>query len=130
LEKELGDARAKLALTGLSDAAVDKGDFKYLGRVVEGVAPKDLRGLVDQARQKLGSSVVVLIAVSDDGKAAASVGVSADMTERFSAVDLVKIVAAALGGKGGGGKADLAQAGGPNGKDAAKALAAAESALN
>lgn len=130
LEKELGDARAKLALTGLSDAAVDKGGFKYLGRVVEGVAPKDLRGLVDQARQKLGSSVVVLIAVSDDGKAAASVGVSADMTARFSAVDLVKIVAAALGGKGGGGKADLAQAGGPNGKDASKALAAAESALN
>lgn len=129
LEKELGDARAKLALTGLSDAAIDKDGFKYLGRVVEGVSPKDLRGLVDQARQKLGSSVVVLIAVAEDGKAAASVGVSADMTGRFSAVDLVKTVAAALGGKGGGGKADLAQAGGPNGSDAGKALAAVETVL-
>lgn len=129
LEKELGDARAKLALTGLSDAAIDKEGFKYLGRVVEGVSPKDLRGLVDQARQKLGSSVVVLIAVAEDGKAAASVGVSADMTDRFSAVDLVKTVAAALGGKGGGGKADLAQAGGPKGADAGKALAAVEADL-
>jgi alanyl-tRNA synthetase len=129
LEKELGDARAKLALTGLSDAAIDKEGFKYLGRVVEGVSPKDLRGLVDQARQKLGSSVVVLIAVAEDGKAAASVGVSGDMTDRFSAVDLVKTVAAALGGKGGGGKADLAQAGGPNGSDAGKALAAVEAVL-
>lgn len=130
LEKELGDARAKLALTGLSDSAIEKDGFRYLGRVVEGVSPKDLRGLVDQARQKLGSSVVVLIAVSEDGKAAASVGVSADMTERFSAVDLVKIVAAELGGKGGGGKPDLAQAGGPNGADADKALTAAEAALS
>lgn len=130
LEKELGDARAKLALTGLSDAAIEKDGFRYLGRVVEGVAPKDLRSLVDQARQKLGRSVVVLIAVSDDGKAAASVGVSSDLTERFSAVDLVKLVAAALGGKGGGGKADLAQAGGPNGSDADKALSAIDSALS
>ncbi|WP_306257687.1 alanine--tRNA ligase [Pararhizobium sp. IMCC21322] len=130
LEKELGDARAKLALTGLSDAAIEKDGFKYLGRVVEGVSPKDLRGLVDQARQKLGSSVVVLIAVAEDGKAAASVGVSADMTERFSAVDLVKTVAAELGGKGGGGKPDLAQAGGPNGADADKALTAVEAALS
>jgi alanyl-tRNA synthetase len=129
LEKELGEARAKLALSGLSDAAIDKDGYKYLGRVVEGVSPKDLRGLVDQARQKLGRSVVVLIAVADDGKAAASVGVSADMTDRFSAVDLVKTVAAALGGKGGGGKADLAQAGGPNGADAEKALAAVEATL-
>jgi alanyl-tRNA synthetase len=51
------------------------------------------------------------------------------MTDRFSAVDLVKTVAAALGGKGGGGKADLAQAGGPNGSDAGKALAAVEAVL-
>lgn len=129
LEKELTDARGKLALTGLSEAAIAKDGYSYLGRVVHGVSPKDLRGLVDQARQKLGSSVVVLIAVADDGKAAVSVGVTADMTERFSAVDLVKIAAAALGGQGGGGKPDLAQAGGPNGADANKALGEVEAAL-
>ena len=73
LEKELADARAKLALTGLSEAAINKDGFKFVGRVVQGVSPKDLRGLVDQARQKLGSSVVVLIALAEDGKAAAAV---------------------------------------------------------
>nr|WP_306267520.1 alanine--tRNA ligase [Pararhizobium sp. IMCC3301] len=129
LEKELADARAKLALTGLSEAAINKDGFKYVGRVVDGVSPKDLRGLVDQARHKLGSSVVVLIALAEDGKAAAAVGVSKDMTERYSAVNLVKIVAGALGGQGGGGKSDLAQAGGPNGSDAPQALAAVEAAL-
>ena len=129
LEKELADARAKLALTGLSEAAINKDGFKFVGRVVQGVSPKDLRGLVDQARQKLGSSVVVLIALAEDGKAAAAVGVSKDMTERYSAVNLVKIVADALGGQGGGGKADLAQAGGPNGSDAPRALAAVEALL-
>ena len=129
LEKELADARARLALTGLSEAAVDKDGFKYVGRVVNGVSPKDLRGLVDQARQKLGSSVVVLIALAEDGKAATAVGVSKDMTERYSAVELVRIVADALGGQGGGGKADLAQAGGPNGGNAGQALAAVEAVL-
>lgn len=130
LEKELAEARSKLALSGLSDAAISKDGFDYLGCVVDGVSPKDLRALVNQAGQKLGSSVVALIAVADDGKAAVSVGVSADLTDRFSAVDLVKIAAAALGGKGGGGKADLAQAGGPNGADAGKALGAIEAALS
>ncbi|MEP0518666.1 MAG: alanine--tRNA ligase [Hyphomicrobiales bacterium] len=130
LEKELTEARSKLALSGLSDAAISKDGFDYLGSVVRGVSPKDLRGLVNQAGQKLGNSVVALIAVADDGKAAVSVGVSPGLTDRYSAVDLVKIAAAALGGQGGGGKPDLAQAGGPNGVDADKALAAINTSLD
>ena len=130
LEKELADARAKLALSGIADAAKELDGFKYFGRVIQGVSPKDLRGLVDQARQKLGSSVIVLITVGSDGKAGVSVGVSKDLTDRFSAVDLVKLAAAALGGQGGGGKPDLAQAGGPNGQDAEKALESISTALS
>ncbi len=130
LEKELAEARAKLALSGIAESAIAKDGYNYFGRVVQGVSPKDLRGLVDQARQKLGSSVVVLVTVAGDGKAGISVGVSKELIERFSAVDLVKLAAAAVGGQGGGGKPDLAQAGGPNGQDADKALAAIAAALN
>jgi alanyl-tRNA synthetase len=92
------------------------------------VSAKDLKGLADDAKSKLGSGVVAFVAVSD-GKASLVVGVTEDLTQRVSAVDLVKLGAEALGGKGGGGRPDLAQAGGPDGTKAADALAAIETRL-
>jgi alanyl-tRNA synthetase len=101
---------------------------RFLGKVAEGLAPKDLKGLVDDAKKSLGSGVAVFVAVNE-GKAAIVVGVTDDLTARFSAVDLVKQAAAALGGAGGGGRPDMAQAGGPDGSKASEALAAVRSAL-
>jgi len=101
----------------------------YLGRVVEGIAPKDLKGLVDEAKKSVGSGIVAFVGVAEDGKAALVVGVSDDLTARFSAVDLVRIGAEQLGGKGGGGRPDMAQAGGPDGAKAGDALGAIEARL-
>jgi len=84
---------------------------------------KELKGIVDEAKQTMGSGVVALVGISDDGKAGIVVGVTADLTEKFSAVDLVRAGSEALGGKGGGGRPDMAQAGGP---EADKADAAVE----
>ena len=82
---------------------------------VQGVAPKDLRGLVDDAKKQLGSGIVAIVGVSEEGKAGLVVGVTADLTGTYDAVELVAVGAEALGGKGGGGRPDLAQAGGPDG---------------
>ncbi len=92
-------------------------------RVVEGVAPKDLKGLADDAKAKLGSGVVAFVAVAD-GRASLVVGVTDDLKSRISAIDLVRVGAESLGGKGGGGRPDMAQAGGPDGARAADALEA------
>ena len=132
LEKELADAKKALALGGgggaqEDDVAVVAG-VNYIGRAVEGVAPKDLRGLIDQAKGKLGSGVVAFIGVND-GKAAVAVGVTDDLKEKISAVDLVRAGAAAVGGKGGGGRPDMAQAGGPNGAAADEAVTAIADAI-
>ncbi len=127
LERQLAEARRKLALGGTSeqaDSTEDLAGVRFSGRVVEGLQPRDLRGLVDQAKQKLGSGVVVIVGRSDDGKAGIAVGVTSDLTDRISAVDLVRAGAAALGGKGGGGRPDMAQAGGPDGARAQEALQA------
>ncbi len=133
LERELTEARRKLALGGGGQAAGDGarivGDVNYLGRVVEGIAPKDLKGLVDDAKTSIGSGVVAFVGVAEDGKAALVVGVSADLLARFSAVDLVRVGAEALGGKGGGGRPDMAQAGGPDGAKAGESLSAIEAVL-
>jgi alanyl-tRNA synthetase len=96
---------------------------------VAGVDPKDLKGLADDGKSSIGSGVVTLIGVSDDGKASAVVAVTPDLTARFSAVDLVRVASAALGGKGGGGRPDMAQAGGPDGSRAAEAIEAVAAAL-
>ncbi len=93
------------------------------------MAPKDLKGLADEAKAKIGSGVVAFVAVAD-GKASLVVGVTDDLTKRVSAVDLVRLGAEALGGKGGGGRPDMAQAGGPDGAKAADALAAIERHLS
>ena len=105
------------------------GDVKLMARAVEGVETKDLKSLVDDGKKQIGSGVVAIVGVTEDGKAGVVVGVTADLTSRFSAVDLVKIASAALGGKGGGGRPDMAQAGGPDGAKANAALSAIEKAM-
>jgi alanyl-tRNA synthetase len=130
LERELADAKRALALAGPAqgakgDDAKEIGGVRTVLRVVQGVNAKDLKSLADDAKAKLGSGVVAFVAVTD-GKASLVVGVTDDLKGRFSAVDLVRLGAEALGGKGGGGRPDMAQAGGPNGERAAEALAAIE----
>jgi alanyl-tRNA synthetase len=128
LEKELADARKKLALGDGSGSAGGGaeviGDVRFLGRAISGVAPKDLKGLVDEAKSSIGSGIVAIVGVSDDGKAGLVVGITSDLVGRFDAVDLVKVGSEVLGGKGGGGRADMAQAGGPDGSRAGEAVAA------
>ena len=132
LEQELAEARKKLALGGGASHGGDEvetiGDCQFMSRVLDGIAPKDLRGLMDDAKQKLESGVIILIAVNE-GKAGILVGVTADLTERYNAVDLVKLAAMAVGGKGGGGRSDMAQAGGPDGKAASAAVEVVRNAL-
>ena len=128
LERELADAKKALALgggggTSADDEVREVNGVKYAGRVLEGVAPKDLRGLIDETKKKLGSGIAAYIGVND-GKAAVAVGVTEDLAGKISAVDLVRAGAAAVGGKGGGGRPDMAQAGGPDGAKAAEAVEA------
>jgi alanyl-tRNA synthetase len=136
LEKQLADAKRQLALGGgggngaaAADAVREVGKVKLLARTVEGLNPKDLRGLVDDGKKQVGSGIVAIVGVTEDGKAGLAVGVTADLTGSYSAVDLVKAGAEALGGKGGGGRPDMAQAGGPDGSKAAAALQAIEQHL-
>ncbi len=118
LEHDLTDARKKLAMSGrhrgLADQVREISGTKYLGKVISGVDPKDLKSLADEAKTNLGSGVVTLISMSEDGKASVVVAVTADLVNRFSAIDLVRVASVALGGKGGGGRPDMAQAGGPD----------------
>jgi alanyl-tRNA synthetase len=129
LERQLADAKRELALGGGGSAGPDSaeqkiGEVKFTARVVHGVSPKDLRGLVDAAKQQMGSGVAAFVGVSEEGKAGVVVGTTPDLTETFNAVDLARVGAEVLGGKGGGGRPDLAQAGGPDGARANEALAA------
>jgi alanyl-tRNA synthetase len=132
LEKDLADMRRKLAAGGVSSASApevkDIGGVQFTSRVLDGMPAGDLKPLADDLKAKIGSGVVALIAVND-GKASLVVAVTEDLTKRFSAVDLVKIGAAALGGQGGGGRPDMAQAGGPDGSLAANAIRAIEEKL-
>lgn len=131
LERELGDAKKKLAMGGSAGATTGPEDIngvKLIARIAEGVGGKDLRALVDEAKAQLGSGVVVFVGVAD-GKAGVTVGVTNDLTETYSAVDLVRAASAAVGGKGGGGRADMAQAGGPDGDKAEAALQAVRDLL-
>ena len=121
LERQLAEAKRQLALGGGSagngaaagDAIEDVGGVKLLARSVEGLNPKDLRGLVDDGKSQVQSGVVAIVGVTEDGKAGLAVGVTDDLTKTYSAVDLVRAGSEALGGKGGGGRPDMAQAGGP-----------------
>jgi alanyl-tRNA synthetase len=105
------------------------GDIRLLARTVQGLNPKDLRGLVDEGKKQVGSGVVVILGVSEDGKASLAIGVTEDLAKRTDAVALVKAGVEALGGKGGGGRSDFAQGGGPDGSKADAALKAIEAKL-
>jgi len=100
----------------------------FSGQVIEGLDPKELRPLLDAAKQRLGSGIAAICA-TNDGKAAFAVAVTDDLTDRFSAVELVRAGVAALGGKGGGGRPDMAQGGGPDAANAGAALDAVRGAL-
>ncbi len=135
LERDLADARKKLAMggggkSGSDDAIRSVGDVKFFARAVEGIEIKDLKSLADEGKKQVGSGVVAIVGVTGDGKAGIVVGVTPDLTSKFSAVDLVRKGAEALGGKGGGGRPDMAQAGGPDGARAADAIAAVRAALS
>lgn len=132
LERELTEARKKLAMGGggeAQDPAREVAGTKLLARAVTGVEMKDLKSLVDEAKTRLGSGVVAIVGVAEDGKAGVVVGVTPDLTERFDAVALVRSASEALGGKGGGGRRDMAQAGGPDGAQAQAALEAVAAAM-
>lgn len=132
LERQLADAKKQLALgggSGSNPTAPEKiGDISFIGRIAEGVGGRDLRGLIDDAKSRMGSGIAVFIGVND-GKASLAVGVTDDLTGQFDAVGLVKAGAEAVGGKGGGGRADFAQAGGPNGDTAQSALDAIKAVI-
>ena len=134
LERELSEARRQLAMGGGAAAgAADEGEVingtKLMARVLTGIDPKDLRTLLDQAKQKLGSGVIALATASADGKAALVVGVTEDMVKRFNAVEMLKKAVEAVGGKGGGGRPDMAQGGGPDGTKLDAALDAVRMAM-
>ncbi|HVV93699.1 MAG TPA: alanine--tRNA ligase [Hyphomicrobiales bacterium] len=135
LERELADARKKLAMGAGGAAGADDalrtldGGVKLFARAVHGIEMKDLKGLADEGKKRVGSGVVAIVGVSGEGKAGIVVGVTDDLVGRFNAVDLVRAGAAALGGKGGGGRPDMAQAGGPDGAKADAALEAVAAAI-
>ncbi len=131
LERELAEARKQLALAGPARGGDDSqtiAGVKTVLKLVEGVSPKDLKSLADGAKQQIGSGVVAFVAAAD-GKASVVVGVTDDLTAKISAVDLVRAAAEALGGKGGGGRPDMAQAGGPDNGDVKIALDAVRKKL-
>ena len=129
LERELSETRKKLATGGgEGPAAKEINGRKLISRVLQDVPARDLKPMADEIKGHLGSGVAVLIAVNE-GKASVVVGVTDDLTQQLSAVDLVRVGSEALGGKGGGGRADMAQAGGPDGAKADQAIAAIEAAL-
>ena len=132
LERELAEAKKALALGGggaAQAAGPEKvGSIDFLGQVIDGLDPKELRGIVDQNKAALGSGVSAVLAVVD-GRASIAVGVTDDLKGSISAVDLVRAGVEALGGKGGGGRPDMAQGGGPDGDKAQAALDAVKAAL-
>ncbi|MCW6508388.1 alanine--tRNA ligase [Lichenifustis flavocetrariae] len=136
LERELTEARKRLAMGGgaggqdAASAVRQVAGVSFFARAISGVEMKDLKGLADEAKQAIGSGVVAIVGVAPDGKAGLVVAVTKDLTARFNAVDFVRIGAESLGGKGGGGRPDMAQAGGPNGNEAEAALDAIATALS
>ena len=132
LERELAEAKKKLAMGGGAagaDPIKTVGSVKLLAKSVTGIDMRDLKGLADAGKAQVGSGVVAIVGVTEDGKAGIVVGVTPDLAGRVNAVDLVRLGSEALGGKGGGGRPDMAQAGGPDGSKADEALAAIEKAL-
>ena len=133
LERELADAKKALALGGGGAAAAagpEKiGDISYFAQIIEGLEPKELKPLADEKRRELGSAVITLIAVNEGANTVVQ-SATADLAERFDSSKLIRIATEAMGGKGGGGRPDMAQGGGPAGREAAEAaIAAVKAAL-
>ncbi len=133
LEREAADLRRKLAAGGGAGSAAPEaksiGDVKFIGRALEGVPAKELKSMADALKQQVGSGVVAIVA-ENEGKASLVVAVTEDMKGKIDAVALVRAGSAAVGGQGGGGRPDMAQAGGPDGSKIQAALAAIEAALS
>jgi alanyl-tRNA synthetase len=131
LERELGEARQKLAMGGWSTAASAEtvAGVQFDGRVVEGVSAKDMRPLVDEARKRLKENGIVAYAAVNEGKASIAVALTPDLVGRFDAAVLARAAVAAMGGQGAGGKPDFAQGGAPDGAKAAEGVAAVKAAL-
>lgn len=127
---ECDQMRAKLEAGGDFSVISAVGGVAMFTRSVSGVRPKHLRALVDAGKRQIGSGIVAVVNVADDGKANLAVGITSDLVGKFSAVDLAKVGGIALGGQGGGGRPDLAVSGGPHGSKAADALSAIEAAIN
>ncbi len=138
LERELAEAKKALALAPrggseigspkLSTGPEKAGETYFTPLILDGLDPKELRGLVDEKKQAMGTGVAAIVTVVD-GRATIAVGVTNDLTGKISAVDLVRVGVEALGGKGGGGRPDMAQGGGPDGSKAAEAIAAVKAVL-
>ncbi len=131
LERELAEAKKAIATGGGAGAPAgpeDVGGTAFIGQVLDGFDAKGLRGAVDEAKQRLGSGVAAIVAVND-GRASIAVGVTPDLIGTRNAVELLQVAVAAVGGKGGGGRPDMAQGGGPDGDKAAGALDAIRAAL-
>ena len=136
LERELSDARKKLAMGGGASAGdggqsnvVEIGDVKFYRLHVTGLPSDELKSLVDQAKAEIKSGVVAVANTTADGKASLVVGVTKDLSARFDAASLVKIGVPVVGGKGGGGRAEMAQGGGPDGAKALDALSEIQKAI-
>lgn len=133
-ERALSDANKKLALGGGQGASAPAADdsvngITFVGRAVEGISPKDVKGLVDTEKKRIGSGVVTVVLKGEDGRGTVAVGVTDDLTGKYAAGELVKFATVALGGQGGGGRPDMAQGGGPDGGKADAAIAAVRAAL-
>ncbi|MBK1793632.1 alanine--tRNA ligase [Devosia sp. WQ 349] len=131
-EKALADARQKLALGGSGEgggATETVNGVTFVGRVVEGIAAKDIKSVVDAEKKRIGSGVVVVVLKGEDGKGTVAIGVSEDLTAKYAAGTLIKSATVALGGQGGGGRPDMAQGGGPDASKAEDAVAAIRALL-
>ncbi|KUP92592.1 alanine--tRNA ligase [Tritonibacter horizontis] len=131
LQNEISNLKQQIAMGGGSDGAAETreiGGKTFLGQALQGVSGKDLRGLIDAHKQKIGSGVILLIA-EDEGKVAVAAGVTDDLVAEISAVDVLRAAVPAVGGKGGGGRPDMAQGGGKDFAGAEDAIKAAEALL-
>jgi alanyl-tRNA synthetase len=132
LERELSEAKRALALGDAgngAEPAVSKSGVPMMMKVVRGIPAKELKPLVDEGKKSLGSGVVAFVSIGEGDRASIVVGVTPDLIAANNAIDLVKIGAAELGGSGGGGRPDMAQAGGPDGAKAEAALQAIAAAI-
>jgi alanyl-tRNA synthetase len=137
LDRELNDAKKKLAMGGGAASGGGEGSSgeeeipggKFIYRVLSGISPKDLKGLVDQAKATAPDSVIAFGTQDEEGKGALVVGVSGAMLTSNNSGDLVRIGVVPLGGKGGGGRPDMAQGGGPDGSKLLEAVKAVKEAI-